>query len=159
MKRKLTHVDEQGQAHMVDISQKDESQRIAIAEAILSTQADTLRIIQEGNSKKGDVLATARIAAMMGAKQTAQLIPLCHPIALDHISITFSFGEKTLTITASATTRAKTGVEMEALTAATIASLTIYDMVKAIDRAMVIQQIRLLEKSGGNSGTWQRPSD
>ena len=149
MAKKLTHFDNKGQAKMVDISAKPKSARLAKAQALLRMKAETLNLIKTGSAPKGDVLAVARIAGIMAAKQTAHLIPLCHPLALETISIDFEMKSDHLIITASAKIEAKTGVEMEALIAVSIASLTLYDMVKAIEPDMVIEQMRLIEKSGG----------
>ena len=146
MTSKLSHIDKQGRIAMVDISKKPASKRTAKAEAIVKMKAETVEQIQKG-LKKGDALAAARIAGIMAAKQTSMLIPLCHPIALDHVSVDFTFGKDKITITAEARTTANTGVEMEALTAASIASLTIYDMAKSLDRAMMIDSMRLLKKT------------
>ncbi|PJF44416.1 MAG: cyclic pyranopterin monophosphate synthase MoaC [Phototrophicales bacterium] len=153
---KLTHLDQQGTARMVDVGDKSDTKRTAIAEGAVYMALETLRAIQEGVLKKGDVLAVARIAGIMAAKQTANLIPLCHPIALTHIDIDFTLDEsqKAISIRAVVSTTGKTGVEMEALTAVSVAALTIYDMAKAIDKAMQISNIRLLEKHGGKSGTY-----
>lgn len=155
---KLTHFDHKGDAHMVDVANKDVTHRRAIASGQIAMQAQTLKLIQQGGHKKGDVLAVARIAGIMAAKKTAELIPLCHPLALTHISLDFSLDEEHSQIECLATveTDGKTGVEMEALTAVQIALLTIYDMCKAVDRGMTLNHIRLLEKSGGKSGDWHR---
>ncbi len=152
--RKLTHVDEQGRASMVDIGAKPASQRMARAAARVRMQPETLGLIKRGNVKKGDVLSVARIAGIMGAKRTADLIPLCHPLALERISLKLELNEAdcAVEIEASVRTSGKTGVEMEALTAVSVAALTIYDMAKAVDRAMRITDIRLLEKRGGVHG-------
>ena len=157
---KLTHFNQDGEAHMVDIAGKDITQRRAIASGCIHMQADTLRLIEQGGHKKGDVLGIARIAAIMGAKKTAELIPLCHPLTLTHIDIDFqtSDNEPAVVCTATVETDGKTGVEMEALTAVQTALLTIYDMCKAVDRGMRITDIQLEEKSGGKSGHWQRPT-
>ncbi len=153
---KLTHFNENGAVHMVNVGDKDDTHRIAIAAGIISMQANTLTLIQQGNHKKGDVLGIARTAGIMGAKRTADLIPLCHPIALTHVDIELSIQEETSSIycICRTETRGKTGVEMEALTAVQVALLTIYDMCKAVDRGMTISNIKLLEKSGGKSGKW-----
>lgn len=155
---KLTHIDEQGQAHMVDVGYKADTERIAIARGSVLMQPETLELISAGAMTKGDVLATARIAGIMGAKQTSSLIPLCHPLLLTHISVDFTLcpaegqGPARVEIEATVRTTGKTGVEMEALTAVSIAALTIYDMGKAVDRAMQITDIRLARKAGGKSG-------
>ena len=152
----LTHFDASGQAHMVDVSSKPATKRIALASGMISMLPATLKRIQQGDAKKGDVLGVARIAAIQGSKKTSELIPLCHPIALTKVAITFEIDETTTTITCTAQcdTIGQTGVEMEALTAVSVGLLTIYDMCKAIDRGMTISNIKLLEKHGGKSGDW-----
>lgn len=156
----LTHFNAQGQAHMVDVGDKQPTHRIAVAEGRIHMQPATLEKILQGNHKKGDVLGIARIAGIMAAKKTADLIPLCHPLALTHVEVELS----PYTVTSSvhcrvtAETHGQTGVEMEALTAVQVALLTIYDMCKAIDRGMSMEGIRLLQKSGGKSGTWKNPT-
>ncbi|MBM3350734.1 MAG: cyclic pyranopterin monophosphate synthase MoaC [Betaproteobacteria bacterium] len=152
----LTHFDNSGQAHMVDVGEKAETHRIAVATGRISMLPDTLKLIQQGNSKKGDVLGIARIAAIQASKRTAELIPLCHPIALTRVAADFEVIEASSSIlcTVTAETHGKTGVEMEALTAVSTALLTIYDMCKSVDRAMTICDIRLLGKHGGKSGDW-----
>lgn len=150
----FTHFDLSGQAHMVDIAAKNATHRLAIASGCIHMQAATLAMIQAGTTKKGDVLGIARTAAIMATKRTSDLIPLCHPIALTHVSVNFEIVNHTIHCTVQAETIGKTGVEMEALTAVQIGLLTIYDMCKAVDRAMVITNIRLLEKQGGQSGPW-----
>jgi cyclic pyranopterin phosphate synthase len=152
----LTHFNTSGQAHMVDVGTKFETHRIAIASGIISMLPTTLALIQQGNSKKGDVLGIARIAAIQASKKTADLIPLCHPIALTHVSVNFDINEAASNILCTVTTETygKTGVEMEALTAVSAGLLTIYDMCKAADRGMTISDIRLVEKHGGKSGDW-----
>jgi cyclic pyranopterin phosphate synthase len=154
MSNELTHLDKQGRADMVDVGDKPETDRIAVAEGAVYVQPDTLRLIKEGNMKKGDVLTVARIAGIMGAKKTAELIPLCHPIAMTKIGVDVWLDEAANAVRIKATVRTfgKTGVEMEALTAVNIAALTIYDMAKAVDRTMRISDIRLLEKHGGIHG-------
>ena len=154
---KLTHINEQGEAHMVDVSDKEQTERIAIAQARISMQAETLKMVIEGSHKKGDVLAVARIAGIQAAKQCSNLIPLCHPLMLTSIKVNCEPDTKNNCINISTQCKLsdRTGVEMEALTAASIAALTIYDMCKAVDRGMVISDIRLLEKSGGRSGHWK----
>ena len=153
---KLSHLDDQGRASMVDVSAKDETERTASAEAVVVLSEEAYGLILSGQAKKGDVLATARIAGIMAAKKTSELIPLCHPLALSHAGIEFEpIAERhALRIVASAKTTGPTGVEMEALTAASVAALTVYDMVKAVDKSAVIETIRLLTKSGGKSGTY-----
>ena len=151
---KLTHLDAQGKASMVDVGAKPISERIAIASGSVLMKAETLAMIRAGNLKKGDVLAAARIAGIMAAKRTADLIPLCHPIALDKISLDLAFDNSNhaIDIVATVKTSGKTGVEMEALTAVSVAALTVYDMAKAVDRDMRLSNIRLLEKRGGSRG-------
>ena len=155
---KLTHFDHNGDAHMVDVAAKDITHRRAIACGQIHMQAQTLQLIQQGGHKKGDVLAVARIAGIMAAKKTADLIPLCHPLSLTHIRVEFTLDPENHRIECQATveTDGKTGVEMEALTAVQVTLLTIYDMCKAVDRGMRLTDIGLLEKSGGKSGLWQR---
>lgn len=152
----LTHFNAGGQAHMVDVGTKAETRRIAIASGTISMLATTLQLIQQGNSKKGDVLGIARIAAIQASKKTSDLIPLCHPIGLTHVNVDFEINEAQSSIQCIVTTETygKTGVEMEALTAVSTGLLTIYDMCKAVDRGMIISDIRLLEKHGGKSGDW-----
>jgi cyclic pyranopterin monophosphate synthase len=155
---KLTHFNEQGAVHMVDIGDKDITHRVAIAGGSISMQPETLSLIKEGGHKKGDVLGIARTAGIMGAKKTADLIPLCHPLSLTHINIDLNIDEDNASVHCECRTETegKTGVEMEALTAVQVTLLTIYDMCKAVDRGMVISGIQLLEKSGGKSGAWKR---
>ncbi|MFZ6758711.1 cyclic pyranopterin monophosphate synthase MoaC [Undibacterium sp. Ji50W] len=152
----LSHFDASGQAHMVDVASKNDSHRSAIALGKIRMKPETLAIIQQGNAKKGDVLGIARIAAIMAAKRTSDLIPLCHPLALTRVAVDFSIDEGTATISCQAQveTVGKTGVEMEALTAVQVGLLTIYDMCKAVDRGMVMTDVRVLEKHGGKSGDW-----
>ncbi len=154
---KLTHFDESGEARMVDIGDKDISARRAVVRGNISMKAETLALIKQGKHKKGDVLGIARTAGIMASKRTSELIPLCHPIALTHVTVDFEIDDRQNRIecTVSTETRGQTGVEMEALTATQITLLTIYDMCKAVDRGMVIGDIRLIEKSGGKSGHWQ----
>ena len=151
---RLTHLDADGAAHMVDVSGKTETHRLAIAEGRIRMNAEALDAIMEGSGPKGDALATARIAGIMAAKKTGDLIPLCHPLGLESITVEFSRESDALRVTATAALTGKTGVEMEAMAAVSVALLTIYDMGKAIDRAMVIEGVRLLEKHGGKSGSW-----
>jgi cyclic pyranopterin monophosphate synthase len=153
---RLTHLDATGNAHMVDVSEKHVTSRSATAKARVLMLPETLALILSGRAKKGDVLATARIAGIMAAKKTHELIPLCHPLLISKVSVDFVADEKTSAIEVSATVRVegKTGVEMEALTACSVAALTLYDMCKAVDRAMKITDLRLTEKSGGKSGTF-----
>jgi cyclic pyranopterin phosphate synthase len=153
----LTHFDDKGASRMVDVSAKPESQRLARASARLRMAPTTLRLIRDRAMAKGDVCEVARLAGIMAAKKTSDLIPLCHPLPLSSVTIDFSFeGDDVLQISATTQVFARTGVEMEALTAASVAALTVYDMCKAVDRSMVIERIRLEEKSGGKSGTYQR---
>lgn len=154
---RLTHLDESGNARMVDVGGKAETRRVAIASGRIRMSSTALAAIREGDVPKGDVLAAARIAGIMGAKKTAELIPLCHPLALDAVTVDFAFEDDGLRATATASLSGRTGVEMEAMTAVSIALLTIYDMAKAVDKAMVIEEIRLLEKRGGKSGDWHAP--
>lgn len=151
----LTHLDEQGKARMVDVGAKAETRRVAIVEGRITMSAQALTAIRDGAVPKGDVLAAARIAGIMAAKKTADLIPLCHPLSLDAATVDFAFEESAVRVTASASLSGKTGVEMEALTAASVALLTIYDMAKAVDKGMVISGLRLIEKRGGKSGDWR----
>jgi len=155
---KLTHFDAQGRARMVDVSAKDESTRIAVASGEIHMQPDTLAHIRQGKLKKGDVLAVADVAAVMGAKKTPDLIPMCHPLMLSGINVSFSelADDCGLKVVVSVKCNGKTGVEMEALTAVSTALLTIYDMCKAVDKGMRITAIQLEEKHGGKSGDWQR---
>ena len=158
MSDQLTHFDRAGQAHMVDVGDKAETHRIAIASGLIRMQPETLQLVAEGGHKKGDVLGIARIAGIMAAKKTSELVPLCHPLPLTHVSIEFSIDSDHSLIRTScrAETRGQTGVEMEALCAVQTALLTIYDMCKAVDRGMVIDAVQLEHKSGGKSGDWQR---
>ena len=154
---RLSHLDSQGQAHMVDVGDKAETARTAIAEGSVVMQAETLAIVRAGDAKKGDVLGTARLAGIMAAKRTHELIPLCHPLLLSKIAVDLEIDEALPGVRVRAEVRMKgqTGVEMEALTAVSVACLTVYDMVKAVDRAMRIENIRLLHKSGGQSGDYE----
>jgi cyclic pyranopterin phosphate synthase len=153
---KLTHLDATGNAHMVDVSDKHVTSRSATAKALVLMLPETLALILGGTAKKGDALATARIAGIMAAKKTHELIPLCHPLLINKVSVDFLANEKSSSIEVSATVRieGKTGVEMEALTACSVAALTLYDMCKAVDRSMKITDLRLTEKAGGKSGTF-----
>ncbi len=155
----LTHLDDTGAARMVDVGDKAVTDRIAVAGAVVAMQAQTLALLERGAHKKGDVLAVARIAGIQAAKKCSELIPLCHPLMLDAVDLSFRIDAAAccVHIESSARVCAKTGVEMEALTAATVAALTIYDMCKAVDRGMEIRDVRLLRKSGGRSGDWRRP--
>ena len=158
MKKKLTHFDEQGAARMVDVSAKAETDRVAVAGARVTMEPATLKLILGRTVSKGDVLGVARIAGIMAAKRTADLIPLCHPLGLASVDVAFTPDRKTasIAITATARTTGRTGVEMEALTAAAMAGLTIYDMCKSVDRTMTVGEVRLLSKTGGKSGTFVR---
>ena len=155
----LTHFDASGQAHMVDVGAKDSTHRIAVTSGHIRMRPETLQLILQGEHKKGDVLGIARIAGIMAAKKTSDLVPLCHPLPLTRVSIEFTADEASSSVHCQARveTRGQTGVEMEALCAVQVALLTIYDMCKAVDRGMSIEQVRLEHKSGGKSGTWQRP--
>lgn len=154
----LTHLDERGQARMVDVGDKPATRRRAVAEGTIAMQADTLALVVSGGHKKGDVLAVARIAGIMAAKRTSELVPLCHPIALTRVEVELhtDTGGNLIRCTASVETVGPTGVEIEALTAVQISLLTIYDMCKAVDRGMVISGVQLLSKDGGRSGAWSR---
>lgn len=155
---KLTHFNQAGEAHMVDITDKPSSARRAIAAGRIVMQAETLELIQQGGHKKGDVLGVARVAGIMATKRTADLVPMCHPLALTHVAVEFETdpGAGAIECTVTAETTGPTGVEMEALTGVQVSLLTIYDMCKSVDRGMVIGDVRLLEKSGGKSGHWKR---
>ncbi len=150
----LTHLDDQGRASMVDVGSKDVTSREAVARGHVSIQPETARLIREGLLKKGDVLTVAQVAGIMGAKKTSELIPLCHPLPIDKIEVDLELDEERnrISIVATARTTAKTGVEMEAMTAVSVAALTLYDMCKAVDRGIRIEGIRLVRKSGGRSG-------
>lgn len=141
---------------MVDVGEKESTHRIAIASGRIAMQPETVALIREGRAAKGDVLGVAQVAAIMGAKRTHDLVPMCHPLLLTKVEVAFEIEERAVAITARVETRGQTGVEMEALTAVSVAALTIYDMVKAVDRGMVIESIKLDEKSGGRSGEWHR---
>jgi cyclic pyranopterin phosphate synthase len=154
---KLTHIDETGRANMVDVSDKAVTAREALAEGFVRMDAATLALALSGDAKKGDVRATAEIAGIMAAKKTADLIPLCHPLALSKVEVRVEPGQDGLSVTARVRTTGQTGVEMEALTAVSVACLTVYDMLKAADKAMTIENVRLLTKTGGKSGDWVRP--
>ncbi len=155
---KLTHFNQAGEARMVDIADKPSSARRAIAAGRIVMQAETLKLIQQGGHKKGDVLGVARIAGIMATKRTADLVPMCHPLALTHVAVEFETDPDANAVecTVTAETTGQTGVEMEALTGVQVALLTIYDMCKSVDRGMVISDVRLLDKSGGKSGHWKR---
>jgi cyclic pyranopterin phosphate synthase len=152
----LTHFDTGGRAHMVDVGAKDVTHRIAVAGGRIRMKPDTFALVRDGGAKKGDVLGVARIAAIQGAKKTSELIPLCHPLALTRIAVDFALDESASAVecTARVETVGQTGVEMEALTAVQVGLLTIYDMCKAVDRGMTIDNVRVLEKHGGKSGSW-----
>jgi cyclic pyranopterin monophosphate synthase len=152
----LTHFDASGRARMVDVGDKDVTHRVAIASGRVVMQPETVALIREGRAAKGDVLGVAQVAAIMGAKRTHELIPMCHPLMLTRIEVSFEIEDAAIAITARVETRGQTGVEMEALTAVSTAALTIYDMVKAVDRGMSIEGIRLERKEGGKSGVWER---
>ncbi|MDO8322816.1 MAG: cyclic pyranopterin monophosphate synthase MoaC [Phenylobacterium sp.] len=154
---RLTHIDETGRANMVDVSAKAVTTREALAEGFVRMSAETLALALSGDAKKGDVRSTAEIAGIMAAKKTADLIPLCHPLALSKVEVRVEPGQGGLSVTARVRTSGQTGVEMEALTAVSVACLTVYDMLKAADKAMTIEAVRLMEKSGGKSGDWKRP--
>jgi cyclic pyranopterin phosphate synthase len=158
---RLTHLDDQGAARMVDVGDKAVSERIAVAGAVVALRAETLSLLEPGANRKGDVLAVARIAGIQAAKKCADLIPLCHPLMLDSVTVDFDLDSEPgcIHIEAVCKVSGRTGVEMEALTAASVAALTIYDMCKAVDRGMEIRAVRLLRKEGGKSGTWHRQEE
>jgi cyclic pyranopterin monophosphate synthase len=151
----LSHLDDNGAARMVDVGAKQATARAAVARGEIRMSPEALAAVREGSGPKGDVLAAARIAGIMASKKTADLIPLCHPLALDAVMVEFAFREGAVEATARASLTGKTGVEMEAMTAVCVALLTIYDMAKALDKGMIIEQVRLLEKTGGKSGDWR----
>lgn len=156
MDNKLTHIDENGKAKMVDVSDKNETSRVAVARGSIRMNPNTLKLIIEGGMEKGDVIGTARIAGIMSSKKTSELIPMCHPIMINGCKVTFEVQEENsfIQIEAEVKTTGKTGVEMEALTAVSVAALTVYDMCKAVDKHMVIEDIHLVKKTGGKSGDW-----
>ncbi len=154
---KLSHLDEAGNAHMVDVGDKAVTRREAVATGHISMSAEAIAAIRNGSAPKGDVIAAARIAGIMAAKRTSELIPLCHPLALDSVTIDFELLTDGVGVKATASLSGKTGIEMEALTAASISLLTIYDMVKSVDKAMVIDAVKLASKTGGKSGDWLAP--
>ncbi|GAA4671549.1 cyclic pyranopterin monophosphate synthase MoaC [Frondihabitans cladoniiphilus] len=154
----LSHLRSDGSAHMVDVTGKSETKRVATAQAVLRTRADVVAQIGDGSLPKGEALGTARVAGIMAAKQTSNLIPLCHPLPIGSVTVDFETSVDSVRILATVSTRGVTGVEMEALTAASVAALTLYDMIKAVDKLAVIEAIQVLEKSGGKSGDWARPS-
>lgn len=153
----LSHLDETGAAHMVDVTAKDATKRTAVAVGTLRTRADVVALIATGGLPKGDALATARVAGILAAKRTSDLIPLCHQLALTGVDIEFRIGTTEVDISATVRTTDRTGVEMEALTAVSVAALTLYDMLKAVDPAAVIDGVRVERKDGGKTGTWTRP--
>ena len=155
MSKSLTHIDSDGSARMVDIGGKAETPRVAVASGRITMTTEALATVRAGNAPKGDVLGTARVAGIMAAKKTADLIPMCHPLTIDAVNIDFTFEDTAIRVTAMVSLTGKTGVEMEAITAVSIALLTIYDMAKALDKSMVIGGIRLIEKRGGKSGHWR----
>ena len=155
MADRLTHIDEAGNARMVDVGGKVPARRVAVASGTIAMSDRALQAIREGSVKKGDVLATARIAGIMAAKKTGELVPLCHPLPIDAVNVEFAFENAAITAMATASIEAKTGVEMEAITAVSVALITIYDMAKALDKGMVIGGIRLIAKDGGKSGRWR----
>lgn len=156
MADKLTHFNEAGEAHMVDVGDKAVTVRTAIASGFISMQPATLELVRAGTAKKGDVIGTARLAGIMAAKKTADLIPLCHPLVLSKVTVDFDIIDEGVAMRATVKTSGQTGVEMEALTAVSVAALTLYDMLKAVDRGMVIGPTQLVEKLGGKSGHWTR---
>jgi cyclic pyranopterin phosphate synthase len=160
MNKQLTHLDDSGRARMVDVGDKAETERVAVARGRVSMQPETLQLILEGNLKKGDVLTLAQVAGIMAAKRTSELIPLCHPLLLNKVDVTCTpnVAESAVDIEALVRVSGKTGVEMEALTAVTVAGLTIYDMAKAVDRGMRLTDVRLVHKSGGRSGVYNAES-
>lgn len=155
----LTHLDSKGEARMVDVGAKAVTARSATATGRIRMSPEALTAVRDGSGPKGDVLAVARIAGIMAAKKTAELIPLCHPLGLDQVVVEFDFEDDAIRANATASLTAKTGVEMEAMTAASVALLTIYDMAKALDKGMVIEGVRLLAKTGGKSGEWRAPPE
>lgn len=156
---KLTHFDESGKARMVDVGDKSETKRIAVAAGRITMRPETAAVIRDGTAEKGDVLGVARVAGIMAAKRTWELVPMCHPLLLTKVGVDLVVNGDGVDIEATVETRGKTGVEMEALTAVSVAALTVYDMVKAIDRGMTIEGVRLLEKHGGASGDWVREQE
>jgi cyclic pyranopterin monophosphate synthase len=156
---RLTHLDETGAARMVDVGGKAATARRAVASGRITMSAEVLAAIRAGNAPKGDVLGAARIAGIMAAKRTGELIPLCHPLGLEAVNVDFAYEEGAIRVTATASLTGKTGVEIEAMTAVSVALLTIYDMAKALDKGMVIDSVRLIAKSGGKSGNWSAPEE
>lgn len=155
MNDSLSHLDAQGNARMVDVGAKAESRRVAVASGRITMTAAALAAVRAGDAPKGDVLGTARIAGIMAAKKTADLVPMCHPLAIDAVNLDFAFEDQAIRTTATVSLTGRTGVEMEAITAVSVALVTIYDMAKALDKGMVIGDIRLIEKIGGKSGHWK----
>ena len=156
MSERLTHLDEEGSARMVDVGEKQVTRRTATARAVVRMSAETLAAVLAGDAPKGDVIGTARLAGIQAAKRTDELIPLCHSLPLDHVDVTATPDGDTLVLDATAATTARTGVEMEAMTAAAVAALTVYDMVKGIERGVTIESVQLMAKSGGRSGDYRR---
>lgn len=156
MSEKLTHLREDGSAHMVDVSNKAVTKRVATAQALFTTRPEVVQMLMTGNLPKGEALGTARIAGIMAAKRTWELIPLCHPLPISKVSVDFEAQDSAVLVTAQVTTKGVTGVEMEALTAASVAALTLYDMVKAVDKQAEVTEVKVLAKSGGKSGDWAR---
>ncbi|MGC0270038.1 cyclic pyranopterin monophosphate synthase MoaC [Glutamicibacter soli] len=156
MSEKLTHLREDGSAHMVDVSDKAVTKRVATAQALFTTRPEVVQMLMTGNLPKGEALGTARIAGIMAAKRTWELIPLCHPLPISKVSVDFEAQDSAVLVTAQVTTKGVTGVEMEALTAASVAALTLYDMVKAVDKQAEVTEVKVLAKSGGKSGDWAR---
>ena len=154
-KKRLTHLSSRGEAHMVDVSEKPPTERIAVAEGFVRMKPATLALVRKGNAKKGDVLGAARLAGIMAAKRTHELIPLCHPLALSKVTVDLEPSRSGIAVRATVKVKGPTGVEMEALTAVSVACLTIYDMVKAAERSMTIEKVRLVEKRGGKSGVYR----
>ena len=157
-RQRLSHLDESGAAHMVDVTAKEATMRTAVAAGVLLTRADVIELISTGGLPKGDALATARVAGIMAAKRTSELIPLCHQLAITGVDVDFEVGETTIDVTATVRSTDRTGVEMEALTAVSVAGLTLYDMIKAVDPAARLGNVRVLRKEGGKTGVWTRPS-
>ena len=155
----LTHVDADGAARMVDVTAKSVTSRVAVATGVMHTTAEVVALLRSNGLKKGDALAVARVAGIMGAKRTPDLVPLCHPLPITGVTVDFTLGQDSVAIEATVRTTGQTGVEMEALTAVTVAGLTLHDMIKAVDPAAVLSDVRLERKEGGKTGTWTRPED
>jgi cyclic pyranopterin phosphate synthase len=155
--RELTHLNEQGEVHMVDVGGKESTRRVAVAEGVVAMSPQLVGKLLGGDMAKGDVVAVARVAGILGAKRTSELIPLCHPIPIDAVDISITPGGHGVVITATVSTTGQTGVEMEAMTAVSMAALTVYDMVKGVERGVTIESVRLRKKEGGRTGTWERP--